>query len=76
MRDHEIWHSRLDSVAIGALWGDQAGRKVTDAFQRNEKSPGNPSVYISGDGHPSIAGHALIAEEIVRTIQQERLLDR
>jgi hypothetical protein len=34
MRDLEIWYSRLDGAAIAARWGAQAGRKVTEAFQR------------------------------------------
>jgi uncharacterized protein (DUF2252 family) len=34
MRDLEIWYSRMDTAAIAARWGDQAGRKVTEGFQR------------------------------------------
>ncbi len=34
MRDIEIWYSRMDTTAIAARWGDRAGRKVTEAFQR------------------------------------------
>jgi uncharacterized protein (DUF2252 family) len=34
MRDLEIWYSRLDGPTIAARWGEQAGRKVTEAFQR------------------------------------------
>ncbi len=34
MRDLEIWYSRMDAAAIAARWGDPAGRKVTEAFQR------------------------------------------
>jgi hypothetical protein len=48
---------------------------MTDAFQHNRETQSNVSVYIPGDGHPSIAGHALIAEEIIRTVQRGRLLD-
>ena len=33
MGDLEIWYSLLDTAAIGARWGAQAGRKVSDAFQ-------------------------------------------
>ena len=33
MRDLEIWYSRMDTAAIAARWGNQAGRKVTEAFQ-------------------------------------------
>jgi hypothetical protein len=44
---------------------------MTDTFQRNRET-----VYIEDDGHPSVAGHALIAEEIIHTVQRERLLDR
>jgi lysophospholipase L1-like esterase len=44
---------------------------MTETFRRNRET-----VYIEDDGHPSVAGHALIAEEIIHTIQRERLLDR
>jgi hypothetical protein len=49
---------------------------MTDDFRRNYEAPGTAPVYIPGDGHPSIAGHALIAEKIIRTVQQEGLLGR
>jgi hypothetical protein len=34
MRDLEIWYSRLDTAAIAARWGPQAGHKVAETFQR------------------------------------------
>jgi len=34
MRDLEVWYSRLDAATLVARWGDQAGRKVTEAFER------------------------------------------
>jgi uncharacterized protein (DUF2252 family) len=34
MRDLEIWYSRLDTAAIAARWGAQAGHKVAETFQR------------------------------------------
>jgi len=34
MRDLEVWYSRLDAATLVARWGDQGGRKVTEAFER------------------------------------------
>ena len=34
MRDLDIWSSHLDGPAIAQRWGDQASRKLTEAFQR------------------------------------------
>jgi uncharacterized protein (DUF2252 family) len=34
MRDLDIWSLHLDASAIAARWGDQAGRKLTENFQR------------------------------------------
>jgi uncharacterized protein (DUF2252 family) len=34
MRDLDIWYSRLDAATITARWGAQAGRKLTDNFQK------------------------------------------
>jgi len=46
---------------------------LTAAFARN-KQAGGPNPYIVGDGHPSAAGHALIAEEIAQYIRREAML--
>jgi hypothetical protein len=46
---------------------------LTDAFARNKKK-GGPNPYIVGDGHPSLAGHALIADGIARYVRREGLL--
>ncbi len=46
---------------------------LTPAFARNRKE-GGPDPYIVGDGHPSLAGHALIAGEIARYVRREGLL--
>jgi hypothetical protein len=46
---------------------------ITPAFERNKKKRG-PNPYIVGDGHPSLAGHALIAGEIAKYVKQEGLL--
>lgn len=65
-------------------WGPPAGLAraigdirlldLTESFQRN-KQAGGPNPYIVGDGHPSAAGHALIADEIARYIRREGLLE-
>lgn len=47
---------------------------LTDAFRHNREITGNSLLYIPGDGHPSVAGHALIAEEIIHAVQEKRLL--
>jgi hypothetical protein len=46
---------------------------TTDVFLNARTSGGSPP-YIQGDGHPSASGHALIADEIVRVIEQRHLL--
>jgi hypothetical protein len=46
---------------------------LTEAFQRN-KEAGGPNPYIVGDGHPSAAGNALIANEIAKYVRREGLL--
>jgi uncharacterized protein (DUF2252 family) len=33
MRDLDIWYMRLDTDAVSARWGSQAGRKLTELFQ-------------------------------------------
>lgn len=64
-------------------WGPPAGLArvignirlldLTESFLRN-KEAGGPNPYIVGDGHPSAAGHALIATEIAKYIRRKRLL--
>jgi len=46
---------------------------LTESFARN-KEAGGPNPYIVGDGHPSAAGNALIANEIVKYVRREGLL--
>lgn len=46
---------------------------LTESFLRN-KQAGGPNPYIVGDGHPSAAGHDLIANEVAKYIRRERLL--
>lgn len=46
---------------------------LTESFARN-KEAGGPNPYIVGDGHPSAAGNALIASEIVKYVRREGLL--
>ncbi len=65
-------------------WGPPAGLAgaignirlldLTESFKRN-KEAGGPNPYIVGDGHPSAAGNALIASEIVKYIRREGLLE-
>lgn len=64
-------------------WGPPAGLArvignirlldLTESFARN-KEAGGPNPYIVGDGHPSAAGNALIASEIVKYVRREGLL--
>lgn len=58
----------VDKVGDGIRFLD-----LTPAFERNRRE-GGPNPYIVGDGHPSAAGHALIASEIARYVQREGLL--
>lgn len=46
---------------------------LTNAFERNRKE-GGPNPYIVGDGHPGLAGHALIADEIAKHVRRKGLL--
>lgn len=46
---------------------------LTESFAHN-KELGGPNPYIVGDGHPSAAGNALIANEIVKYVRREGLL--
>jgi hypothetical protein len=59
----------IDRVGGGIRFLDVTGR-----FERNKKE-GGPNLYIVGDGHPSSAGHALIAHEIASYVQREGLLE-
>ncbi len=34
MRDLDIWYSRLDAAALARRWGAQAGKRLTDNFQK------------------------------------------
>ena len=64
-------------------WGPPAGLArvignirlldLTESFTRN-KEAGGPNPYIVGDGHPSVAGNALIASEIAKYVRREGLL--
>jgi hypothetical protein len=47
----------------------------TKAYERYNAEPDKPLLFIPDDGHPSVAGHALIADEIVSFVQREGLLD-
>jgi hypothetical protein len=58
----------IDKVGGGVRYLD-----LTGPFERNRKG-GGPNPYIVGDGHPSVAGHALIANEIAQYVRRERLL--
>lgn len=59
----------IDKVGGGIRFLDLTGR-----FERNKKE-GGPNPYIVGDGHPSAAGHALIADEIAKYVRSEGLLE-
>ncbi|MFO1160560.1 MAG: hypothetical protein U1E60_17105 [Reyranellaceae bacterium] len=65
------------SPALSRMIAEIGGRlhflDLTDRFKRN-KEEGGPNVYIVGDGHPSAAAHAIIADEIARYIDREKLL--
>jgi hypothetical protein len=43
---------------------------LSPAFERRR----GESLYVPGDGHPSVEGHSLIAEEIASTVQTRHLL--
>jgi hypothetical protein len=58
----------IDKVGGGIRYLD-----LTAAFARNRQE-GGPNPYIVGDGHPGVAGHALIADEIAKYVRQEGLL--
>jgi hypothetical protein len=58
----------IDKVGGGIRYLD-----LTGAFERNRQE-GGPSPYIVGDGHPGVAGHALIAAEIAKYVRREGLL--
>lgn len=45
---------------------------LSPAFAR--LGAGRSKLYLPNDGHPSVSGHALIAQEIIAFIRQERLL--
>lgn len=58
----------VDKVGNGIRYLD-----LTPAFERNRRE-GGPNPYIVGDGHPGVAGHALIAAEIAKYVRREGLL--
>jgi hypothetical protein len=58
----------IDKVGDGIRFLD-----LTGAFERNRRE-GGPNPYIVGDGHPGVAGHALIATEIAKYVRGEGLL--
>ena len=58
----------IDKVGEGIRYLD-----LTPAFERNRQDDG-PNPYIVGDGHPGVAGHAIIAAEIAKYVQREGLL--
>jgi hypothetical protein len=58
----------IDKVGGGIRYLD-----LTGAFERN-RQVGGPNPYIVGDGHPGVAGHALIANEIAKYVRREGLL--
>lgn len=49
---------------------------TTPRFVREHMDPATSPLYIAGDGHPSVAGHALIAEEIAAFVRRAQLLSR
>ena len=58
---------------IDEIGGKMRFLDLTDRFKRNREE-GGPNVYIVGDGHPSAAAHAIIAEEIAKYVRREKLL--
>lgn len=58
---------------IAEIGGRMRFLDMSERFKRN-KAEGGPNVYIVGDGHPSAAAHALIADEIARYVEREKLL--
>ena len=59
--------------SIDEIGGKMRFLDLTDRFKRNREE-GGPNVYIVGDGHPSAAAHAIIAEEIAKYVRREKLL--
>jgi hypothetical protein len=47
---------------------------LTEAFRQNAVNPSNPSAYIPNDGHPSVTGHQIIADQVVDFVRREGLL--
>ena len=47
---------------------------LSPAFAEAERLSSSPPLYIPNDGHPSAAGNALIARELVRFIQEKKIL--
>ena len=58
---------------VDEIGGTMRFLDLTDRFKRNREE-GGPDVYIVGDGHPSAAAHAIIAEEIAKYVRREKLL--
>jgi hypothetical protein len=49
---------------------------LSATFRAHRSIPGAPPLYIPNDGHPSVAGHALVADEIASFVRQHQLLGR
>jgi hypothetical protein len=47
---------------------------LSPAFRTRQLNPGAPNLFMN-DGHPSVAGHALIAAEISSFVRRNRLLE-
>ncbi len=60
-------------AALPRVIGKARFLDLTERFKRN-KDEGGANPYIVGDGHPSAAGHALVADEIAKYIRREGLL--
>jgi hypothetical protein len=54
----------------------QLGYRFLDLSQAflYSTAPTGPALYLPNDGHPSAAGHALIAQELIAFIRREKLL--
>jgi hypothetical protein len=48
---------------------------LSEAFMK-VGAAARPKLYLPNDGHPSVAGHALIAQKLVAYIRREQLLPR